>query len=159
MHLITGVVAGVVIGIMSFTGVMLAFEKEIVAWAERGARNVTPAADAARLSVEEVLAKIREVRPDARSAPITFHADPNLAVLVSQGRTNAFYVNPYTDDYNAGFKVRRWTRFLHTGEALGPIGQAVAGSASLGGVFLVWTGLALAWGRFFGRRPVTDARP
>jgi uncharacterized iron-regulated membrane protein len=52
----------------------------------------------------------------------------------------------------AGQQIRSWTRFLHTGEALGPVGQLVAGLACLGGCFLVYTGFALSWRRFFGRR-------
>ncbi len=47
-------------------------------------------------------------------------------------------------DFNAGRRARTWLRFLHTGEALGWPGQLVAGVASLGGLFLVWTGYALA---------------
>jgi uncharacterized iron-regulated membrane protein len=39
-------------------------------------------------------------------------------------------------------------RFLHTGEALGLPGQAVAGIASLGATLLVFTGLSLALRRF-----------
>ena len=35
-------------------------------------------------------------------------------------------------------------RVLHTGEVGGVIGQAIAGLASVGGVFLVCTGIALA---------------
>jgi uncharacterized iron-regulated membrane protein len=60
-------------------------------------------------------------------------------------------------DYNLGRRVRTWTRFLHTGEALGPIGQLVAGVASLGGVVLVYTGLALALRRLL-RRKQSDPR-
>lgn len=49
-------------------------------------------------------------------------------------------------------QVRSWTRYLHTGEALGPVGQAAAGLASAAAGILVWTGLALTWRRFFRRR-------
>lgn len=68
-------------------------------------------------------------------------------------------VNPYTGEIlrQAGYaelaaaaQVRAWTRFLHTGEALGFWGQFVAGLACLGGCVLVWTGFALAWRRGFG---------
>ena len=55
-------------------------------------------------------------------------------------------------DFNLGRRVRSWTRFLHTGEALGALGKAVAGLASSGAVLLVWTGFALAWRRFFTRQ-------
>jgi uncharacterized iron-regulated membrane protein len=43
--------------------------------------------------------------------------------------------------------ARSWLRFLHTGEALGLIGQAVAGAASAGSLVMIWTGLALAYRR------------
>ncbi len=49
---------------------------------------------------------------------------------------------------NLGRKLRTWFRYLHTGEALGIVGQLVAGLASAGGVLLVWTGLSLCWRRF-----------
>ena len=68
-------------------------------------------------------------------------------------------VHPYTGEIlrkvgyaelAAAAQVRAWTRFLHTGEALGFWGQLVAGLACLGGCVLVWTGFALAWRRGFG---------
>ncbi len=46
-----------------------------------------------------------------------------------------------------GRRTRSIIRFLHTGEVLGPIGQTLAGLVSLASVFMVWTGLALAWRR------------
>jgi uncharacterized iron-regulated membrane protein len=70
-------------------------------------------------------------------------------------------LNPYTaeilkredySDYNGGRKARVWIRFLHTGEALGLPGQAVAGAASCMGLFLVYTGYALSWRRFLARK-------
>ncbi|HEY1108093.1 MAG TPA: PepSY-associated TM helix domain-containing protein, partial [Opitutaceae bacterium] len=60
-------------------------------------------------------------------------------------------------DMNAAQQVRSWTRFLHTGEAVGPLGQFLAGLACLGGVFLVYTGFALSWRRFFGKKPPAPA--
>ncbi len=51
-----------------------------------------------------------------------------------------------------GHKVRRWLRFAHTGEVYGVIGQSVAGIVSGGVTVLVWTGLAMSWRRFLGRR-------
>jgi uncharacterized iron-regulated membrane protein len=54
--------------------------------------------------------------------------------------------------YSLGRQVRSWTRFLHTGEALGVVGKALAAIASAGAVLLVWTGFALAWRRFFFRK-------
>jgi uncharacterized iron-regulated membrane protein len=55
------------------------------------------------------------------------------------------------DSQSPGRRLRSWTRFTHTGEYYGFAGQTIAGLASLGGVFLVCTGLALAWRRFCAR--------
>ena len=52
----------------------------------------------------------------------------------------------------AGRRLRSISRFLHTGEVLGFAGQTVAGLATLGGVFLVWTGIALAIRRLIASR-------
>ena len=46
-----------------------------------------------------------------------------------------------------GRRARTWMRFIHTGEVYGIVGQTVAGLASLAAVFLVYTGLALAFRR------------
>jgi uncharacterized iron-regulated membrane protein len=51
-------------------------------------------------------------------------------------------------DQNAGQRARSWMRFVHTGEYYGAIGQTIAGVASLAGVFLVYTGIALSLRRF-----------
>ena len=58
-----------------------------------------------------------------------------------------------------GRKARTWARGLHIGEALGFAGQSVAGLASLGGCFLVWTGFAMAWQRFHYRNRQADRQP
>jgi uncharacterized iron-regulated membrane protein len=53
-----------------------------------------------------------------------------------------------------GRKARTAARWLHTGEIFSWPGQVVAGVASLGGSFLVWTGLCLGWRRFRAWRAV-----
>ena len=55
---------------------------------------------------------------------------------------------PY-EDSSLGQKVRGWLRFAHTGELGGLTGQLVAGVGCLGGVFLVYTGLSLAFRRLW----------
>ena len=48
--------------------------------------------------------------------------------------------------------MRGWLRFAHMGELGGVTGQTLACVASVGGMFLVWTGLSLAWRRLRGWR-------
>jgi uncharacterized iron-regulated membrane protein len=63
-----------------------------------------------------------------------------------------------------GRRARSFLRFAHTGEVWGVVGQTIAGLASLGGVVLVWTGLALALRRLVrwlarrGRDEADDGR-
>src|SRR6187397_2070579 len=106
---------------MSATGVALAFEKEIMAWAERDVRHVTVPADTPRLDLDDLLKRLREERPGGRPSTITLDSDANAAVLVSLGRTNTFYLDPYTGAVrNLGAKGVRefmqtmieWHRFL-----------------------------------------------
>ncbi len=75
--------------------------------------------------------------------------------------TTTLTLNPYTGealktegfaDLTTARQIRSWTRFLHTGEALGFGGQLIATLACLGGCVLVYTGFALAWRRFFFKK-------
>lgn len=58
---------------------------------------------------------------------------------------------PYASQ-SLGRRLRAWSRWIHTGEAGGILGQTLAGLASAGGAVLAWTGAALAWRRFFPKR-------
>jgi uncharacterized iron-regulated membrane protein len=76
-------------------------------------------------------------QPQKRS---TLALDPATVAVV---KTETFA------DASAGRRLRMWTRFVHTGEYYGVVGQTVAGVASIAGVFLVWTGISLAIRRFY----------
>jgi uncharacterized iron-regulated membrane protein len=58
---------------------------------------------------------------------------------------------PFSEN-SRGRQIRAWMRFAHTGEAGGVIGQSIASTASLGGVFLAYTGIAMAIRRFLAWR-------
>lgn len=53
-------------------------------------------------------------------------------------------------DNNLGTKLRAWSRFTHTGEEFGLIGQTIGALACIGGIFLVWTGISMALRRAAG---------
>jgi uncharacterized iron-regulated membrane protein len=156
LHLIAGVVAGVVILVMSATGVALAFEKEIIAWAERDVRRITPSTEAQRLPLDELLAKVRVAQPDARPSGVTIYSDPTIATLVSMGRTNSFHVNPYSGTVQPqGAKGTRafmhvmidWHRFLGRHDTQRPLGKAITGACNVAFCFLALSGLYLWWPR------------
>jgi uncharacterized iron-regulated membrane protein len=65
------------------------------------------------------------------------------------------------ESFSLGRQWRSWLRFIHTGEALGVVGQTVAGLVSGGAAVLVWSGIALSWRRFRAwrmRRPASMAK-
>ena len=84
-HLFAGVSAGLVIFIMSFTGVVLMYEPQISDYSERSARWVVPGPDARRLSYDELIAKVRAANPDARPAAIMVKSDPRASVSGQSG--------------------------------------------------------------------------
>jgi len=157
LHLLAGVIAGVVILIMSVTGAALAFEKEIIAWAESNARHVSaPEGAKDRLSFDNLLAKARELKPGDRPSGITLDADPNIAMLVSFGRTNSYYVNPYTGEVRepgaSGTRafmqtMIEWHRYLGGHDEKRALGKAITGACNAAFLFLAVSGLYLWWPR------------
>ena len=99
MHLVSGLVAGISIVIMCFTGAVLAFQTEITTWAERDARQITPpATDVPRLSLDDLIKKVREAEPDTKPSAIVVSSDPQNTVAFTLGREGALYANPYTGE-------------------------------------------------------------
>ena len=66
MHLVAGTAAGIVILVMSVTGVVLTFEKQMIEWADRRASTASSPVGAGHLSPETLLAAAAEARPETR---------------------------------------------------------------------------------------------
>ena len=157
LHLTAGILAGVVIFIMTASGMVLAFEKELVAWAERDVRYVTVPANAPRLNLDDLLKKLREAHPGGgRPSTIALDSDPNAAVVVSFGRTNIFYINPCTGavrEQSASSvreimqKLLEWHRFLGGNTERRALGKAVTGACNAAFLFLAVSGLYMWWPR------------
>lgn len=133
-----------------------------------------------RLSLEAAFDHVAMAFPDWES--ITFEQLPSISGTVAEplefGVTlpdhmpSRAYVPVKTDpftgeilqavrfqDRSPGLQARVWMRFLHTGGAFGLPGKIIASLACLASLILVWTGFALSWRRFFGKRrnPATAA--
>lgn len=155
-HLVAGLVAGLVIAVMSFTGAMLAFEKEIIAWAERDVRRVAPSPDGRRLGLDALLARVKESQPGVNPGSVTLRRDPTEALLVSINRTNNLSVNPYTSEIHPqGAPATRqfmrlmmdWHRWLGQADQRRPLGKAITGASNAAFLVLALTGLVLWWPR------------
>lgn len=166
-HLLAGSVAGVIILIMSVTGALLAYERQITNWADtRGHHIAPPAPGAARLPLETLVAKARATRPAAPTA-ITLRADSDAPASVSFGREGLVFVNPYTGEVlGEGAKsvraffdgVESWHRWLGASGDGRAIGGAITGACNLAFLFIVSSGFYLwfprAWTRTQFRKVV-----
>jgi uncharacterized iron-regulated membrane protein len=92
----------------------------------------------------------------AAAAPFVITLDegyggqPQLRTTVTVERASAAIIKRETfADLGPGRQLRSWLRFAHTGEIYGLPGQTVAGLVSAGGAVLVYTGLALAFRRWW----------
>jgi uncharacterized iron-regulated membrane protein len=112
-------------------------------------------------SFDEVAMLAKQQVPTWRSITISVPAAQERRVNVSVDRSSGGHPEQVTQlvvnrqsgriqsshgfaDNNAGQKLRAWARFLHTGEEFGVLGETIAALASLGGAFLVWTGISMA---------------
>jgi uncharacterized iron-regulated membrane protein len=161
-HLFAGVLAGIVILIMSVTGVLLAYERQIERWADTRDYTVTrPAPDAPRLPVEALLAKVRESQPAAAAATaVTLYENPAAPATVSLPGGRSLFVNPYTGDVfgegaprvRAFFRgVTDWHRWLSANGESRSAARAVTGAANLIFLFIVASGFYLWWPRKWTR--------
>jgi uncharacterized iron-regulated membrane protein len=113
-HLAAGVAAGVVILIMSVTGVLLTYERQVQRRADLRGYNVSrPAADAARLPVEALLSRAQEAQRAAPSG-FTLYGDAASPATVSFPGGRVLYVNPYTGEAlgEGSVRVRAFFRFV-----------------------------------------------
>jgi len=104
-HLTAGVIAGVVVLIMSATGVLLTYERQITYWADtRNYHIEAPSPEANRLSVEALIAKAREAQPDTTITTVILRAGATEPAAIGlagnpgagpgDGRT--IFLDPYT---------------------------------------------------------------
>jgi uncharacterized iron-regulated membrane protein len=153
MHLPAGVMAGGIILVMSVTGALLAFEKQITSGAD-GYEVAPPRPGAARLSVETLLARARETSPAATVSALTLRADPTAPAVVQLGRESLLFLDPYTGavlgegsrKVRAFFRgVTDWHRWLATNADSRALGRGVTGASNLLFLFIVLSGLYLWW--------------
>ena len=153
LHLCTGVVAGIVVLIMSVTGALLMYEKQMTVWADRGYRVAPPSSVATRLPLETLLGKVRE-QQSALPSTFTLRSDPSAPAALGFGRESIVYINPYTGEIlGEGAKgirtffrvVTDWHRWLGAKGENRAIARAVTGASNLGFLFLVVSGFFIWW--------------
>jgi uncharacterized iron-regulated membrane protein len=156
MHLTAGLIAGSVVLVMSVTGTLLAFERQLTEWADRDLRVVPPVPGASRLSVDAFIASIRAAEPEAMPSGLTLRSDPAAPIAVSLRRERTIFLNPYTGAvlgdgstrarafFRSVTNVHRWLGTPEEGRALG---RGITGACNVAFLFLVISGFFLWWPR------------
>lgn len=152
IHLIAGCVAGLVILVMSVTGILLAYKRQIMHHADL-VSQWQPGPRGQRLPVEQLLAAIQEPQGQMPTG-ITVHSDANDPVSFDFGRERTVLVNAYTGQV-LGEESPKLRAFFSTVEELHrwlgakgesrSSGRAVTGACNLSFLILVITGPVLWW--------------
>ena len=161
-HLIAGVVAGTIVLVMSVTGVLLTYEKQMATWADTKAYRAAPPSGAVRLQPAAILATVQAASPAATPTTLTMWSDPAAPASVAAGPRTLF-VNPYTGQVRgegsaqprAFFrKVTDWHRWLGvTGEGRATA-RTITGACNLAFLFLVVSGFYLWFPRIWTWRQI-----
>lgn len=155
-HLTIAVCVAAVVIIMSATGVLLTYQKQLTSWADRRAVVAgPPVAGAVRLPVEELLRRA-SASANAPATAITLRSRTDAPAEVSFGREHRELVNAFTGDVlgqgSVGMRgffrmVTAWHRTLGATGERRALGRGITGAANLGFLFLVVSGFYLWWPR------------
>jgi uncharacterized iron-regulated membrane protein len=153
LHLSAGVGVGLVILLMSVTGVLLAFERQVVAYAERDLRASSAEAAKPPLPLSRLVgAAIAAAPADAKPSNVIVRADRLAPLTVSFGREKTLFVHRYTGAvlgegatktrafFAANVSLHRWLAMK--GDAR-ERGKTITGASNLAFLFIVLSGLIL----------------
>jgi uncharacterized iron-regulated membrane protein len=150
-HLIAGVLAGIVILLMSVTGVLLTYERQMIAWSDSHLRSQVPESGAPRLPVETLLQTIRQQHPDVSPTAVTVGSAPDAAVTVAVPQRTLFfdaYSGRLLGEGTTGVRrfmseTRAWHRWLSVEGEGRPIARAITGWSNVIFLFIVVSGFYL----------------
>ncbi|MCI4665066.1 MAG: PepSY domain-containing protein [Neomegalonema sp.] len=146
-HLVVGCVVAVFVLLMSATGVLLTYERQILAYIERGRDS---ASTEKRLSADELAVAARKAAPKARA--LVFANRPGAPIGVQVGRHDLVYLDRTSgekigDNHSGAAAFFEFVTHLHRWLALEGANRNVArmitGASNLAFLFLIVSGLYL----------------
>jgi len=156
-HLPIGVVGGLVILTMSVTGLLLTYERKIIAWADSHSYIIQPPPPgAARLPLETLLTRVNEAQGDSIASTVTLRPDPASPAMIGYEGARVVFVDPYTGEVlSEGSRGARdffrvitdWHRWLGARGENRAVARAITGACNLGFLFLVVSGFYMWWPR------------
>src|SRR5690606_1179664 len=151
IHLVCGVAAGLVILMMSVTGVLLTYERQMLEWADRDL-HAEPAANAVRRPLETLAQAVVLHEPAFEPTSIAISSEPAAPVSVAAGRSGSRYVNGYTGELlgegATGLReffraVTGWHRWFNVEGEGRAAWRAITGASNLIFLFLILSGMYL----------------
>lgn len=151
IHLVCGVLAGVVVFTMSFTGVALTYQRQINEWVAQ-THYVPEAEQSGRLALQQLLVIQSTRQPELAPATLVITNDPGAPVAFRAGRQGGVSLNPYTGaemettspalaaffSWNTSF--HRWFNIEGENRA---IARQITGASNVIFLFLVVSGMYL----------------
>ena len=134
IHLILGLIAGVILLIIGLTGAILSFQTEIINSINKDS-YIVEVQDSQRLSTKELLEKFQEKLPSSKINALTFYEDEKSSFVINiagEGKAARkgvnFYINPYTADLLPNVKGEVFFTFIediHSRLTFGDIGKQI----------------------------------
>jgi uncharacterized iron-regulated membrane protein len=153
LHLMAAVAVGLVVLAMAGTGILLAFEPQILSAADRDSRLIAPPPGSVEPApIEILLATIAAQQPSLAATSVTLKRDPREATVLALGREGVVYVDPYrrvrtgAGSTAARDFLRKTTelhRYLGGADERRALGKSVTGAANLVFLFILASGLYL----------------
>lgn len=155
-HLIAGVLTGGVVLVMSATGVLLTYQKQITTWADlRELDGAPPAASSVPLSPDSLMSRAH-VASGAVPTGIVWRSGRTRPVEIMLPQNRRLFLNAYTGQVlgtgSAGVRgffreVTSWHRWLAMSGERRNTGRSITGLSNLAFLVLVLTGIVLWWPR------------
>jgi uncharacterized iron-regulated membrane protein len=151
IHLVCGVATGLVILMMSVTGVILTYERQMIAWAD-DTTYPAPSPGAERLSLEELVESAKLRRPEFTPTTITVRNEADSPVILGAGRSGSLVANPYSGELREpgaqGLReffsaVTGWHRWFNATGENRAVARAITGASNVAFLFLVLSGIYL----------------
>ena len=94
LHLTCGVSAVVVVLMMSVTGVVLTYERQVQVWEDRS-YYTEPGAGQQVMTADQLIAASRSLE-GFEPTSLMLNSDPTAPAVLRQGRSQTQYLNPYS---------------------------------------------------------------
>lgn len=147
IHLYLGLITGLVLMVVCFTGALLTFEAELTEAMHPARFEAT--GDGPRLPLDEVVRRVRAALPDAEISGVAVWAAPGRTLEVTIGQGATAYVDPHT-----GAVIEQVVRAdtgwhtilgLHRWLLGGDVGKLIVGICVLTFLFILISGVWVWW--------------